>query len=163
MILNDIPKTFSQDTTAWIDMRRWNLIKQALSFVVAKHTGVWHRYKGRSQGDSGLDRFDISDLALWQDILAIVTQEQKIDEFYKQNNITPLRIWYEELFDSKPALVLRVLKIIDPQVNLAGLVSRELDGDTERSAKDDLLGVELAFKNMGSFLTTSTPIEALLT
>lgn len=140
--LVNLPKTFAPDTTAWIDMRRWNLVKQALSFVVAKKTGLWHRFKSTSQADSVLDEITISDQDIWREILNIVEAEQQIDEFYAQNSIVPLRIWYEEIFDSKSALLLRVLTFIDPK---GAQQFRECDGDTERLNQGATMDVELAF------------------
>lgn len=140
--LVNLPKTFAPDTTAWLDMRRWNLVKQALSFVVAKKTGLWHRFKSAGQADSVFDEITISDQDIWREIFYIVEAEQQVDEFYSQNNIVPLRIWYEELFDSRSALVLRVLIFIDPK---GAQQICECDGDTERLNQGATIDVELAF------------------
>ncbi len=109
----DLAATFPSASTAWIDMRRWNLVKQALSFVVAKKTGKWHQFKDQSEPvDPGA--VEISDLDLWAAIIDIVAQEQAADHFYRQNDIVPLRIYYEELADSKALLLQRVARYIRP-------------------------------------------------
>lgn len=143
--LVDLAKTFPSNNTAWIDMRRLNLVKQALSFVKAKKSGVWHRYKGSSQATSGQDCYDITELDLWREILYIVEAEQLIEKFYNQSNISPLRIWYEEIFDSKSALILRVLKFIDPRIDISNIGNIDLDGDTERLSQGGRIDAELLF------------------
>lgn len=147
--LVDLAKTFPSNNAAWIDMRRWNLVKQALSFVKAKKSGVWHRYKGDSKVVSGQDCCETNELDLWREILNIVEAEQQIEKFYNEGNISPLRIWYEEIFDSKSALILRVLKFIDPQTDINNI---EFDGDTERLNQRVMINAELSFISKYSYV-----------
>lgn len=129
--LIDVARTFSPPETAWIDMRRWNLVKQAFSFAVAKRSGLWHiftdRPAPRSQSRSP-DPLQISDKEVWRELLFIRKQETSIDSFYLQHGIEPLRIWYEELLDSSEHLLLRVAKFIHP--GFSGSVT--VRGTTER-------------------------------
>ncbi|MFN7056961.1 Stf0 family sulfotransferase [Hyphomonas sp.] len=116
--LVDVKATFSGTNFSWIDMRRWNLVKQALSFAVAKKSGVWHDFQNsqkKAAPETKPSEVDVSDADLWTEILHIVGQEQALEQFFLQNNIHPLRIYYEEIFDSKSALLTRVCHFIRPE------------------------------------------------
>lgn len=140
----DLPNTFSPQHTAWIDMRRWNLVKQGFSFALAKKTGRWHRYIGEQKGgDTNINNtVDISDYEIWRDVISIIKQEQLIDSFYKRYGLSPLRIWYEEIFDSKDQLLVRVAKCINE--NFEGL-TLGVDGKTERLSNNTYSMREIEF------------------
>jgi LPS sulfotransferase NodH len=103
---------FTADYAAWIDMRRFNFVKQSLSFLRAKKTGVWHIFDSDKTLSSEMQ--PIADRQIWNHIIMILEQEEYIESFYKRSEIKPLRIWYEGIFDSEKTLVLRTINYIDP-------------------------------------------------
>jgi LPS sulfotransferase NodH len=133
--LVDIPRTFVN--ASWIDMRRWNLVKQAFSFVIAKKTKLWHLYESdQNRGNvSTREPVEIHDIEVWREIVWIVTQEQRMNKFYEEYEITPLRIWYEEIFDSRLQLVARVLKHINKDYKVK--CTEALMGVSGKTAKLD--------------------------
>jgi LPS sulfotransferase NodH len=110
--LIDLSAVFTADYAAWIDMRRFNFVKQSLSFLRAQKTGVWHVFDSDKTPSSEMQ--PISDREIWDQIIMILEQEEYIESFYKRSEIRPLRVWYEEIFDSEKTLVLRTINYIDP-------------------------------------------------
>ena len=137
--LVDLVKTFSPAFTSWIDMRRLNLVKQGISYAVARKSGVWHDFKN-SDSSSILTstQVEITDHMIWQEILAVVLLEQSMDEFCRNNNILPLKIFYEEIFDSKTTLLTRVCDFARPgwQVDISGI--KERTGKLDKSGYANL-------------------------
>ena len=66
----DISLTFPQDFCSWIDMRRWNIVKQAFSFARAKKTGKWHSFSNEesTQVASEGSNVEVSDSDVWSRI-----------------------------------------------------------------------------------------------
>lgn len=111
--LVDIEKTFSTSFFSWIDMRRLNLVKQGISYAVAKKSGLWHNFAGKEMDVKKYSvSEDFSDADVWREIFLVLQQEQAIDKFYASAGIVPLRIFYEELSDSKPNLLIRTCRFI---------------------------------------------------
>lgn len=132
--LVDLGATFCQPNIAWIDMRRWNLVKQALSFSVAKKSGVWHQFVGKQSSTNATannKQAEISDLDLWNELLAVLKQEQAMDEFYSRYSVSPMRVFYEEIFDSKSSLLIRVCQQIRPNQSV------DLSSHSDKTMKFD--------------------------
>ncbi len=111
--LIDWEATFPPGSTAWIDMRRINIVKQAFSFATAKQTGFWHNIEGKaSEKDVVPEKIEESEV--WRMIFSIVRDETYLNALYERSGISPLRLKYEELSDSKDQVVVRALNEIDP-------------------------------------------------
>ena len=136
----DISLTFPQGFCSWIDMRRWNIVKQAFSFARAKKTGKWHSFSNEESTQAASDgsNVEVSDSDVWKEILSILRQERNIKEFYRDRNISPLVIFYEEIFDSKRQLLLKVLHQIKAPVHDIKLLDHVLDG-TRKFTHDEAL------------------------
>lgn len=130
----DFSATFSSISTAWIDMRRWNLVRQAYSFLRAKKSGTWHRFTdGRYLPTTApMAQVALDDAAVWAEIRAILRQEVQAEGFYSDWAITPLRSWYEELHESKRSLLLRVGRHIGRPLTLADMT--DISDRTEKLA-----------------------------
>lgn len=103
----DMPRTFGPNQAAWVDMRRWNIVKQAFSFARAKRSGRWHQFHGEAAAAPEAIP-PIGDAAVWKEIFAICDSELYLEQFYQASGLQPLRIMYEELLDSKGQLLRRV-------------------------------------------------------
>lgn len=134
----DIASSFPLETTAWIDMRRLNLVKQAFSYERAKRSGVWHVFSDRPQPDAAPvagNEPSIPDDAVWRQIFNILAAELALDEIHAQVGVRPLRIVYEELLDSKQLLLHRILAAIHPDKTFSREETVVADG-TKRLSSD---------------------------
>lgn len=124
--------TFAKEHCTWIDMRRLNLLKQAFSFHRARQSGQWHRFKdvGTTQIPPSRKRERASDNDIWREIRSILTQEHHMDRFYANNGIEPLRIFFEELSDSKDQILIRVASAVCG--NLPPDLTSQIEERTER-------------------------------
>jgi len=127
--LIDLAKTFDPARTAWIDMRRLNIVKQAFSFARAKASGHWHSFETRAMA---APRAVVTDADVWLNLGFVLEQERWLDAFYAKHALVPLKIHYEEISDSKPQLLARVLHAIDPKRDWPDLAG--VDGKTRKLA-----------------------------
>ena len=143
----DVRRTFNLDNSFWIDMRRWNIVHQAFSFVRAKKTGVWHDFGVTANGAQNTTFIEgadlkIADTEIFRFIKHIIRAERDADAFFAASDIIPPEIFYEEIYDDKIGLVLRILHKIDANRNWPKLGARI--GKTKKLANDDnLLEMEL--------------------
>lgn len=105
----DTEKLLVRSGSHWIDMRRRNIVGQGFSFARARVSGKWHRYSIESLPEKD-DKVTIPDDMVWSYIIKIVQQEQQIDSYYEKRNITPLRLFYEDMLENKLFVVMLVLK-----------------------------------------------------
>jgi LPS sulfotransferase NodH len=133
----DLHKTFSGRYFKWIDLRRWNVVKQAFSYTRARKTGVWHMFSGADSGGvaSTTSTVEVVDQEVWADIKRIITAEQSIEKYYSNRGILPMRAFYEELYDSKQEFLSRVLYEINPDRVWAGT---ELAVDQTRKISNEI-------------------------
>ncbi|WP_304073542.1 Stf0 family sulfotransferase [Maricaulis maris] len=126
----DIDRTLVRGGVEWIDMRRNNIVKQAISFTRAQMTGAWHQIRGEGEQDETVELpqsiFDdeYSDIRdnIWKNIRNIVQQERSIDQFYANRNMKPMRLLYEDLLDSRASVFSRVVtQILGSQPEDAGI------------------------------------------
>lgn len=134
----DLAATFGGPETRWIDMRRWNVVRQACSFVRAKRSGVWHKLNDQTVLPAGPAKPDMemTDRQVWSEIAGILRQERQADAFYASAHIAPLRIFYEEILDSKRQLLLRVTRHIGAPLTLAQAAAIK-EKTTKLASKDD--------------------------
>lgn len=136
----DMSRTFPPQSCAWIEMTRINLVKQAFSYARAKISGHWHDFAGRERRPSHVRA--VTDREAWQHILEILEEEQIFARFKQDYGISPLHIQYEEIFDSRDHLLIRVTRRIRPDFDVRPLlpslkerVSKlESDGQEEEQA-----------------------------
>lgn len=153
----DLRQSFSPDSTAWVDMRRLNLVKQAFSFARAKATGIWHSLEasgdslGKSMPVPPTPASPVTDTAVWHEIMAIIRTERLMDRTYAELGVQPLRIFYEELLDSKRHILQRLLVHCFPR-RVLRITELEFKDATQKlaGAKED--GDELAFLERHSIL-----------
>ena len=90
----------------WI--RRRDKLRQAISWVRAKHTNHWRQ----QDGDLGLSfpkpRFDRNQIERQRE--EIETQEAEWQAFFDASGVEPVVVWYEDLAGSYEATARRVLK-----------------------------------------------------
>jgi LPS sulfotransferase NodH len=141
----DLRLSFNPQSTAWIDMRRLNIVKQAFSFARAKTSGIWHS-QGPAEINSGHSNAlgetlpeSVADSAVWHEILSIIRTERFMERIYEDLSVRPVRIVYEELLDSKRQVLQRLLAHCFPQSKLK-ISEFDLADTTQKLAglKEDL-------------------------
>jgi LPS sulfotransferase NodH len=141
----DIAKTFAPSNCKWIYMTRWNIVKQALSFVRAKTSGKWHDFSSAMQNNETEITEAILPSMIWREIISILKQEKLAEDFFETSGIKPLRIFYEEIFDSRRQLLMRVSKHISGStvdvsvLNRMNDATRKLNDLTIDNAEDDFV------------------------
>jgi LPS sulfotransferase NodH len=131
----DIGASFAHPGLAYIDMRRWNIVAQAQSFLRAKRSGDWHRFRDgrRLPGTPAMPDLAAGDAAVWAEIEGILRQERQAEAYYAAAGIVPLRIWYEEIgAGGRHGLILRVGQHIGRPVALAE--AQAVEDRTEKMA-----------------------------
>ncbi|WP_127110801.1 Stf0 family sulfotransferase [Pararhodobacter zhoushanensis] len=145
----DIKASFSSLEPVWIDMRRRNIVKQGISFLRAKQTGVWHVFQGsgRSVDASKIQNGAFEDNALWSEINRIRDAEEWLDSFYRSNDIRPMRIVYEDMVDSSAIIIRRILFRIGWNDVHGKIEDKEGEGviKTIKIGDDNYLAGELEF------------------
>lgn len=119
----DTEKMFVRSGSSWLDMRRRNIVGQAFSFARARASGTWHKYQGAMTDES--TRIDVADEMVWSYIMKIANQEQLMDHYYKKRNISPLRLFYEDMLENKHFVVMSVLNHLG--IYARGVSSRLLE------------------------------------
>ena len=142
----DLERTFGPATTKWVDLRRWNLVKQAFSYARARASGVWHDFGGAERPAGSITP---EDAAIFRDIARIVQQERWFDRHYHKTGIQPLKINYEEIYDSGIQLTQRVLYHIDPErawpfEALEGGKTQKLSKPEDAAAEDHFVARNIA-------------------
>lgn len=100
--LVDFDKTFAG--FAMMDLRRRDFVAQAMSFARARKSGQWHNVDGPPP--------EVSDEDIWKMIHYIIVHEQRTDDWYRQRELSPLRLVYEDIVSNRDAVMLRVLSCI---------------------------------------------------
>lgn len=137
--LCDVERSFGGGSTQWIDMRRLNIVQQAFSFARAKKSGVWHLFTRKDPKATQIKQLQqgtsVADADVWSEIFRLCEAERTLDRLYRDAKVEPLRIVYEELRDSKPQLLLRVLAHVFPERSFAPEVIRVVDGTLKVSSE----------------------------
>jgi|GEM_PF-1531862 len=137
----DMQRTFPTDGCGWIEMKRINLVKQAFSYARAKVSGHWHDFAGREE--KAEDTAFVSDQFVWQHIIEILEEEEIFRRFTSAYDINPMRITYEEIYDSKDQLLIRVTSHIRDDIDMSSGISSVTDRVTK--LKSSGLGDEATF------------------
>ena len=91
-------------------MRRRNQVEQAVSWAIACETGIWARQKGdRPQPRTRL-RFDFKVIDEWCNRIA--AHEAGWANYFRENQIEPLVLFYEDVVASHHAVAKRVLEFL---------------------------------------------------
>lgn len=119
--LADLEGSLVRPDVQWIDMRRNNIVKQAISFSRARLTGSWHKYASdKTEGKAEPElpdsikgsEFKLIQEDIWRNLNNILKQEKSIDLYYVKRNINPMRLLYEDLLDSRSSVFQRVTRSI---------------------------------------------------
>ncbi len=139
----DLQHSFAPPFCSWIDMKRRNIVKQAFSFARAHKSGKWHDFTNRAKApvdgpdaaETAPDFHPVEDRMVWHHLAMILGQEQQIETFYRTTGFQPLRIFYEEISDSKAQLLIKVLHHIGAALPDPGDLGQTRDG-TRKLARD---------------------------
>ena len=94
----------------YVWMRRRNQVEQAISWAIACETGIWARQKGdRPQPRTRL-RFDFKVIDEWCNRIA--AHEAGWANYFRENQIEPLVLFYEDVVASHHAVAKRVLEFL---------------------------------------------------
>lgn len=134
----DLAHSFAPPFCSWIDLKRRNIVKQAFSFARAHKSGKWHDFTNKAAAnttDSGPGFHPVEDRLVWHHLTMILGQEQQIETFYRTTGFQPLRIFYEEIFDSKAQLLVKTLHHIGAALPDPDALDQTTDG-TRKLARD---------------------------
>jgi LPS sulfotransferase NodH len=107
---------FNQPKYIW--MRRRNRVQQAVSWAIASQTKVWSKKPGEAMRQSQEPlQFDFKLIDRRYD--QIIIEEQNWQNYFRENRIEPLVLFYEDVTVSNHATAERVLKFLGVPI-LAG-------------------------------------------
>ena len=88
------------------------MVARAISLFRARQTGVWHKSLSRDRAvpDNHVENFDFAEIHILQSLGGF--QEEQLQRFFKENEISPHSVVYEELVTSYEPTVRRVLDFL---------------------------------------------------
>lgn len=108
----------------YIRLRRRDLLDQAISFVIAQQTGAWISHQHVESKST--PKFD--ELAIQRALDEFANQAGRWDEYFCQNNLKPLEIYYEDMVENPESVVSTVLA----EFNLPVSSERDIDVPSPR-------------------------------
>jgi trehalose 2-sulfotransferase len=119
-MLRDIPKYNAPDRAdllasvfhrpKYVWLRRRNRVEQAVSWAIACQTGVWAQKAGKKPRPRGVPKFDLKVIDEWCNRIA--EHNTAWSNYFRENRIEPLTLFYEDLVASNQAAVERVLEFL---------------------------------------------------
>ena len=94
----------------YIWMRRRNHVEQAVSWAMACQTGVWAQKAEEKPQPRAIPKFDFKVIDEWCNRIA--TQEAAWGNYFRENQIEPLVLFYEDVVASHRAAAERVLEFL---------------------------------------------------
>lgn len=98
------------DQPRYIWMRRRDRVQQAVSWAIAAQTKVWSQKPGEAAQAERAPQFDFE--AIDQRYNHITADEQQWENYFRQNGIEPLVLFYEEVTASNRETAERVLEFL---------------------------------------------------
>ena len=94
----------------YIWMRRRNHVEQAVSWAIACQTGVWTQKAEEKSQPQAKPKFDFKVIDEWCNRIA--THDEGWGNYFRQNQIEPLVLFYEDVVASHRAAAERVLEFL---------------------------------------------------
>ncbi|GEM_PF-2447979 len=107
-------KSYFPSSLKYIYLVRKDRVSQAVSYVRATQTGIWEIRKGEGKKISGALYFDFE--RIFDAIIQFQKWEKGWEEFFRKNNIIPLKIEYEELIKDHRGTLVRILEYLGVSV-----------------------------------------------
>ncbi len=95
----------------WI--KRRDKVRQAVSWVKAKQSGVWGEFKDGNTIGKGVAQFNYDYFLIDQNINSFYEFEARWQEFFDENNIEPYVVVYEDLTKDIDGAVLKILDFLE--------------------------------------------------
>jgi len=94
----------------YIWMRRRNHVEQAVSWAMACQTRVWTQKAGETSQPQAIPKFDFKVIDEWCNRIA--THDEGWGNYFRENQIEPLVLFYEDVVASHRAAAERVLEFL---------------------------------------------------
>jgi LPS sulfotransferase NodH len=105
---NLLASVLRQPKYVWL--RRRNRVEQAVSWAIACQTGVWSQQTGEKSQPRNVPRFDFKVIDEWCNRVA--EHNAAWANYFSENRIEPLTLFYEDLVANNRATVERVLEFL---------------------------------------------------
>lgn len=108
-------------TPKYIYLLRQNTLDQAISYVIARQSGLWHRAADGSELErlSAPQPFVFDAIAIQTQIRSVQNQNIEWQHWFTSQNITPLAVSYNDLATNPPKTLARVLRHLDLDPTIA--------------------------------------------
>ena len=103
-----IAERFNRPKYIW--MRRRNLVEQAVSWAIACQTGVWAQRVGTTPRPNAAPKFDFKVIDEWCNRIA--AHEANWANYFRENQIEPLVLYYEDVVACHRTAAERVLQFL---------------------------------------------------
>jgi LPS sulfotransferase NodH len=100
---------FSKPKYIW--MRRRNQVEQAVSWAMACQTGVWTQKAEKKSQPHATPKFDFKVIDEW--CKRIAAHDEGWASYFRENQIEPLVLFYEDVVESRCATAERVLEFLN--------------------------------------------------
>lgn len=98
--------------TLFIHLTRPNKLEQAISFVKAEQSGLWHKAQDGTEierlSDHKEPTYDATQIS--QQLSQLTTYDEAWEEWFQKENITPLRITYDELAENPLEILSKIVR-----------------------------------------------------
>jgi LPS sulfotransferase NodH len=95
----------------YVWMRRRNRVEQAVSWAIACQTRVWAQKVGNKPRPRGIPKFDYKVIDEWCNRIA--AHDAGWENYFRENHIEPLVLFYEDVVASHNTAAKRVLEFLD--------------------------------------------------
>lgn len=111
--------------TLFISLNRPDKIEQAISYVIAEQTGLWHRAADGSElervSPPQPPRYD--EYAIARELTALQKMQDEWEEWFAREGITPHRISYDHLSEAPQATLASILKALGLDPSAAATIT----------------------------------------
>jgi LPS sulfotransferase NodH len=134
-------------------MTRDDIVSQAYSFATAKLRGQWHVFRGGKAGSAPpAEAATPGDAAVWEEILRILSREQRMAEFAAEQGLRLHHLTYEQLVTDKHMTVMRIMDLLRCPLPAMHAYLRVMDDETVRNRYDGKLAL------LGEFTSRYRPL-----
>ena len=101
----------------FIYLTRQDIILQAISSYVARHSGLWHAFKNQSESQSVSQAIKYEETKILKLVDKLILERLQWERFFTLYSIEPLRITYEGILEDTNKTVQSILAFMDEKIN----------------------------------------------
>lgn len=106
------PKSLFQHRIRWFYLRRRNVVAQAISNFLADRTNVFHSYQLNEGAPKKIAAVEYDAMAIKRYAAGFIRQERFFDQWFLEENVTPVNLFYEDIVRDPVGTVLLFANVL---------------------------------------------------